>query len=101
MGSANRGSWKACPLRIKPHLGQVPEDLLRCSALVSREEAGHVFNEHVSGSKLANNTGELGPEPAIVFLGLSATGSGDGLAGETSTDEIDREEVVGSDISDI
>jgi len=83
------GRWNARPLCIVPEFGQVPEDLLRCSALDSSEESGHVLHEDVAGSKLANKAGVVGPEPAGVRLRLLEPGVTDGLAGESSGDDVD------------
>ena len=73
------------PLRVIPHLGQVANDKVESSL----DESGDVLHEDVAGSKVANNSGELGPEPARVFLRETLTGETDGLAGESSGDEVD------------
>jgi hypothetical protein len=73
------------PLRVVPHLGQSRDDNVESSL----DESGDVLHEDVAGSKVANNSGELGPEPARVFLRETLAGEGDGLAGEASADEVD------------
>jgi hypothetical protein len=81
----NRGSRNNLPLRVIPHLGQSRDDNVESSL----DESGDVLHEDVAGSKLANNSGELGPEPARVFLREPFAGEADGLTGETSADEVD------------
>jgi hypothetical protein len=50
------------PFRIVPQRGQVPEN----SVESPRSEEWGVFHEHESGSNLANDPGELGPEAAAL-----------------------------------
>ena len=73
------------PLRVIPHLGQSRDDKIKSSL----DESGDVLHKDVAGSKVANNSGELGPEPARVFLRETLTGETDGLTGEAPADEVD------------
>jgi hypothetical protein len=56
----------AVPLRVIPERGQVPENLAERSAIVDSQEVSDVLHEDEAGSKLANGSRELGPEPTIV-----------------------------------
>jgi hypothetical protein len=47
------------PSRIKPHLGQVPENDVEPPS----SESWGVFHEHVAGSNLANDPSKLTPKP--------------------------------------
>jgi len=73
------------PFRVIPHLFQSRNDITESSF----DESWDVLHKDVLGSKVANNTGEFGPEPAGVFLREPFAGETDGLAGETSADEVD------------
>jgi len=48
-----------------------------------------VLHEHVSRSKLANDSGVLGPEPSLVVLRKLEAGIADGLAWKASAEKID------------
>jgi len=74
------------PLRIEPEFGQRPENNVETPV----NESWHVLHEDVSGSNLANDAGELEPEPApgAFFDARAFPGNGDVLAGEPSADEI-------------
>jgi hypothetical protein len=78
------------PPCIEPERGQVPENLAKSGPrrLACTEESGDVLNQDPSGSKLANDAGELRPEPPLVVLGLPAAGSGYRLAWESAADEV-------------
>ena len=81
----NRGCRNNLPLRVIPQCGQVSDNI----GEPSPDESGHVLHEDVARSKKPNNSGELGPEPARVFLREPFAGETDGLTGEASADEID------------
>jgi hypothetical protein len=88
VGRTDIGSANARPRRVIPERGQVSQDLGKRSSSVDSKETWDVLHEDVSGSQLANDTGELGPEPARVALALAAASGGDRLAGEASNDEV-------------
>jgi hypothetical protein len=49
----------------------------------------NILKQRVSGSKLANKTGELGPEVSRIVGAAALAGVGEGLAGVSPDDEID------------
>jgi hypothetical protein len=91
-----RGRWKTLPFRIEPEGGQIPENVAHSSS----KEPWDVLHEDVSGSKYANDAGELGPEPAFVGLGKLLPGLADGLTGEAAADEIDGFD-ISEDVADV
>lgn len=82
---ADGGSWNTVPLRVIPERGKVlkhvPESF--------RPESRHVLQQDIAGSKVPNEAGHRRPEPARVVLREPLAGEGDGLAGESGSDEID------------
>jgi hypothetical protein len=80
----NGDSRYAIPFRVIPERGKVLND---SDSPVSKEP-WNVLSEDVAGSKYANGTGELGPEPASVVFAFALAGVADGLAGEASADEV-------------
>jgi hypothetical protein len=60
----DRGSRYNFPLRVIPEAGKVAENFVKAFGA----EAANVLTHDVGGSKVANKTGELGPEVARVFL---------------------------------
>ena len=72
------------PLRIEPEGGQVPEN----SSEPSIDESGHVLQEHEPGLHRANDSDDVRPDPSLIRLGEFLSGGGDGLAGESGSDEI-------------
>jgi hypothetical protein len=72
MKGTNGGSWYAVPARIKPERGQVPEYSLKPPV----KQSCRVFHKHVSGSKLANQAGEVLPQPRAVTAD-ACTGTSD------------------------
>lgn len=90
MRGADGGSRDAIPFRVIPARGQVAENV----AHSSNKEPWHVLHEYVAGSYLANDPGELGPEPTGVVLSASFPGEADGLAGEPAADEVDGLEAL-------
>ncbi len=75
---------KHSPFRSVPHLGQVPEYVSH----PPNKEPWDVLQEHPSGLSLANDSGNVGPEPAFVFLTPTTTSDGDRLAREARSDAI-------------
>lgn len=90
VGRSNIGCANTVPACIEPERGQVPENLTKSGPrrVACTEESGDVFNHDPSGSKLANDTGELGPEPANVVLSLAPSCGANGLTWESTRDEI-------------
>jgi hypothetical protein len=99
VASAKGGRWETLPLCIVPERGQVPENSVEPSA----SECGNVLHEHVTGSKLANNSGVFNPETrARAFLDAGAlAGDADVLARKAATDEINGFEKPPPNGSDI
>lgn len=78
------GRRKAVPFRIEPECGQVAEDTGKCCP----NKSGTVFHEDEAGSNLANDTGNVRPEPPIVFHTKPLAGGAERLAGESRSDAI-------------
>jgi hypothetical protein len=96
VGCANVPGSEHCPFRIEPERGKVSEDDVESSS----KEPWDVLSDDVAGSKKANESGELGPEPPLVGLRESLTGETDGLAGEAAGEHVDSG-CVGSDGADV
>jgi hypothetical protein len=99
-------SRQARPLRVIPCFGQVSEnssDRASVPALpLTGEEGGHVLHDDVSGSKLANDPGELRPKTRAGAVEPGAfAGAAEVLTGEPAADEIDGVELAGSDLSHV
>jgi hypothetical protein len=99
-------SRQARPLRVIPCFGQVSEnspDRASVPALpLSGEEGRDVLHDDVSGSKLANDPGELGPKTRAGAVDPgSPAGAAEVLAGEAAADEVNRVEVVDPDLSHV
>lgn len=94
MRSAEGRSGKTVPDTIVPERGQVPENLAEELSSVQSKEPCDILNEHVSGSKLANDAPHLSPQNGFgvseaLFLACAA----DSLAGEAAGDDIDGSSV--------
>jgi hypothetical protein len=59
-----------------------------------REKAGDVLQEDETGSQLANDASEVGPEPAVILRRFAAPRERVRLAREASADEVDTGEIV-------
>ena len=80
------------PLRIEPALGQVSEKLSSsCS-----KQTWDVLHEHDARSHLANQPGDLGPEPPLVLGASLLPCVGEGLAGESGSDKVHSASEEGS-----
>ena len=98
MGRANVVRSQHAPLRIVPERGQVSEYVTerplnksRCGVVHSRrEDSGDVLKEHKGRPRLADNAGDVAPEPARAVLRGSLPCGADFLTGEPSSDEIHR-----------
>ena len=53
------------------------------------KEARHVLQEDVAGSHLANHTGDLRPEPAVIILSVPSSSKAPRLTRETCDNQID------------
>jgi hypothetical protein len=84
----NIGSRYTVPFRIKPRFGQVSKNLAESAPAICGKESGHIFHQYQSGPNFANNSDELGPEPAGVGCSFSFSGDADGRAREAATDDI-------------
>jgi hypothetical protein len=80
----DRGSRYNFPLRVIPEAGKVAENFVKAFGA----EAANVLTHDVGGSKVANKTGELGPEVARVFLRAPPPGEAERLAGKSSNKDI-------------
>jgi hypothetical protein len=84
MRRADLGSREQIPLRIEPEPGQVAQYGSKSSSNKPR----HVLQQDRSGLHLANDLGDAGPEPAVVFGSLTGSCGRPRLAGEPGSDEI-------------
>lgn len=98
MGRSATGRAEHAPLRIEPACGQVSEYVSKAGM----KDAWHVLQEHVAGSYVANDSDDIGPNPAVVSLSLTLSGKAERLAGETCSEAIHdatpRSAVEGSEI---
>jgi hypothetical protein len=95
---ADGGSRNAVPLRVIPARGQVGEH----STESPRKERWNVLHEDVPGSKLANDSSELGPKTrALAVEACAESGEREVLARKPATDEVDGGEVGGADGADV
>lgn len=81
---ADGGCWYAIPRSIIPERGQVPENMTRSPS----KETWDVLQHDVAGSNLANDAGNLSPEPSVVVDAASGSCRGPRLAGEARSDAI-------------
>gem|GEM_PF-2477638 len=95
---ANGCRWNAIPFRIIPARGQVSE----YNVQPSRKQRCDVLHDDEAWSKLANDPGKFSPQAGtFAFNSGSLSCIANVLAGEASADEIDRWEVVSSDLSHV
>jgi hypothetical protein len=81
MGRTNGARRKSNPFRIKPHAGKITEDAIPSQG----KQPWRIFHEHVAGSKYANHSREMRPEPARITGSLTPTGKRYWLTGSTGT----------------
>jgi hypothetical protein len=62
---AEGGSGNTVPRHVKPERGQVPENGSPDGSVMESEDVRHVLDDDVAGSKLANDSSELGPESSL------------------------------------
>jgi hypothetical protein len=106
MGCPELSSGQARPLRVIPCFGQVSENSSDWRPVpplsFPGEERGHVLHDDVAGSKLTNDSGELGPKTRAGAIDSGAVAGGaEVLAGEAAADEVDRREVERADFPDV
>jgi hypothetical protein len=94
MWGTNIGSSQHTPPDIKPHFGQVTDDLAEVASSIPGKESWHVLSEHVSGSNLPHHFSELGPEVSVVCGTLSLSCNGEGLAGKAPRNQIRNASVL-------
>src|SRR5690348_3417609 len=76
----------AIPFRVVPARGQVSEYLGHAS---SSKEPWDVLHERVAGSKKANESSKLWPEPSLVGGSSAPSSQADGLAWESARKYVD------------
>lgn len=62
VGGTNGGRGEQTPLRIEPERGKITEDIGKSST----NNSWDVLQEHVSGSHVADDPGDVGPDPTVV-----------------------------------
>jgi hypothetical protein len=72
------------PFRIKPARSQVSEYVSKPSS----KEAWDVLQEDEARSHLANDSGDVGPDPPLVLRSLLLSGDGERLAWKSGSDDI-------------
>jgi hypothetical protein len=83
--SAGMDCSQHSPARIKPHRGQVREDLVKAAV----SEGRRVFHEHEARSHFAHDSAHFAPQAASVSIEPEASaGNADILARETASDDI-------------
>jgi hypothetical protein len=92
----NGGSRYAMPLRIKPERGQVSENSLNSPS----KQSCDVLHDDDTGSYIANDSGELGPQAgAFAFDASSLAGVANVLTREPAADDIDSDSIGSQSIS--
>lgn len=98
MGRSNVGRAYKAPLRIEPEIGKVSENSVESQSKVACD----ILQEDEARSHLANDSQDLGPEVALVFLPEPTAGNREGLAWVTGSDDIHpatpRSAIEGSEI---
>jgi hypothetical protein len=80
------------PLRIEPERGQGPEHRSERGSSIDGEQARHVLEEHVTGFALAEDPGEVGPEPSVVDLSAALARRARWLARKAAAYKVDASE---------
>jgi len=94
VGGADGSSRYAIPFKVVPARGQIGGN----SSEAGSKEPWDVLQQHKPGSKYANASEELGPEPSFVVLSSASSGDTDGLAGEPAANEVDTLHVLPLDL---
>lgn len=97
MRGTDGGSRYAIPFRVIPARGKVAEYVGHSPA----KETWYVLQQHESRSNHANETHEIGPEPAVIVLSEPLAGETDGLAGETSSDNVNWFKLSSGKLTDV
>ena len=84
MGRSNIGRACKAPLRIEPEVGKVSKNSVESQPKVACD----IFQEDETGSHLANDSQDLGPEVALIFFSSPLTCDGEGLARIAGSDDI-------------
>jgi hypothetical protein len=77
-------SAEQVPFRIEPEAGKVGQHVTQAAC----PEPWHVFNEHVGGTQGADDSSELGPNPAFVAGPASFAGETVWLAWESAANNV-------------
>jgi len=85
VGCAGIGSGYNAPLRVIPQRGKVTNN----DGSINANDVWHIFQQHRSGSYLANDTLEFGPQVSVICFAFTLASDGEGLARKTSKDTID------------
>lgn len=85
MGSADGSSRNNKRPRGVAETFQVSEHIVECHC----DEASNIFANDPSGSCECNDAAHFRPEVAVVILAFLLAGDAEGLAGESSADDID------------
>jgi hypothetical protein len=88
----NVGCAETHPLRIEPERGKVDQHISQ----TSRSQSWHVFGDDDARASLLDDAPEFGPQPSFVGLRSPSSSDGDGLAGESSADDINGRQVCRS-----
>ena len=86
VGRSDLGRGEHTPFRIEPELGKISQHGSHSS--MPGKEARHVFQERKSRSYLADNSGDIGPKPSIVFFSEPLSGNRHRLARKARCDDI-------------
>jgi hypothetical protein len=98
MRGTNGGSRYAMPFRIKPDLGQRPENSVQSSS----KQRCHVLQHNESRLELSNQANGFEKQSAsLAIKTCPESGVGNILAWESSADNIDSLKVVWSTITDV
>jgi hypothetical protein len=98
MRGTNGGSRYAMPLRIKPDLGQRPENLVQPSS----KQRCHVLQDNCSRLQFSNQANGFKEQPASGSIkACSFPGVGNIHTGKSADDAIDALEVVLSALPDV
>src|SRR5262249_15228595 len=101
MGCPDLGRAEHVPLRIEPERGQRSHNLGEGPARGDAEEVGDVLEEDQSRANCADNSSDLGPEPAMVLDASAPAGAAGGLAGEASRHDIHSRKGAGVEVAEV
>ncbi len=84
MRRAQVGCPEQIPFRIEPERGKVAEDVIQTVP----NKSGDVLKKHSSWSHVVDDSGDVRPEPPLVFDAALLAGGAERLAREARRDEI-------------